>query len=117
MRECADQMNEPVGQYLDSRFLVLFADNPLPMWVYDAETLRFLEVNNAAVERYGYSREEFLAMSVTEIRPAEDVARLLGEIEEPRPEWLESGRWRHRLKSGQIIHVQITSHVSTFAGR
>src|SRR5207249_151744 len=47
----------------------------------------------------------------------EKVARLLGEIEEPRPEWLESGRWRHRLKSGQIIHVQITSHVSTFAGR
>ncbi|MBK8662666.1 MAG: PAS domain S-box protein [Ignavibacteriales bacterium] len=57
-------------------YLRMFKDNPQPMWVYDLETLRFLEVNNAAINDYGYSREEFLSMTLADIRPKEDV-RLL----------------------------------------
>src|SRR5271170_7414517 len=60
----------------DANFQLLFSRNPYPMYVFDCETLRFLEVNLAATEQYGYSREEFLSMRITDIRPADDVPRL-----------------------------------------
>ncbi len=50
----------------DASFRILFTNNPQPMWVYDLRTLKFLEVNNAAIDRYGYSRDEFLGMRITE---------------------------------------------------
>ncbi len=87
------------------------------MWVYDLETLRFLEVNDAAIALYGYSREEFLTMRITDIRPPEDVARLLEHVAAGRPRLQKSGEWRHRHKDGQLIDVQITSHTLTYAGR
>jgi len=96
---------------------LLFATNPLTMWIYDTETLCFLEVNDAAVVRYGYTRDEFLHMSITEIRPPQDVARLMQSINESRTTWRGAGSWRHRLRNGNIIDVEITSHLLTFAGR
>ena len=60
----------------DLKFRLLFEDNPLPMWVFDKETLSFLEANHAAVVHYGYTREEFLSMTIADIRPPEDVDRL-----------------------------------------
>jgi PAS domain S-box-containing protein len=59
---------------------LLFLSHPQPMWVYDLETLAFLEVNNAAMVHYGYTREEFLAMTIRDIRPPEDIPRLLQNI-------------------------------------
>lgn len=61
---------------LDRSLRSLFDASPIPMWIYDVETLRFVEVNHAAIGTYGYSRREFLSMSIREIRPPEDVARL-----------------------------------------
>jgi len=58
----------------------LFENNPHPTWVFDRETLRFLAVNAAAVRKYGYSREEFLAMTLKDIRPPEDVPALLETV-------------------------------------
>jgi two-component system sensor histidine kinase UhpB len=101
----------------EESFRLMFFNNPLPMWVYDVETLRFLEVNDAAVARYGYSRDEFLSMRITDIRPQEDVPRLLEEVQSERPRLQFSGEWRHLRKDGQIIEVLITSHALTFAGR
>jgi PAS domain S-box-containing protein len=98
-------------------FSTLFAANPLPMWTFDLMTLQFLEVNDAAVKCYGYERAEFLAMTIKDIRPAEDVDRLLTNVGQARETRADEGRWRHRLKSGQIIDVEITSHTITFAGR
>ena len=98
-------------------FKVLFQDNPHPMWVYDALTLRFLEVNSAAVAKYGYSRDEFLKMQITEIRPAEDVPVLLQSMAARDMTWFRAGGWRHRHKSGAIINVDITSHPVIFDGR
>ncbi|MCM2563739.1 PAS domain S-box protein [Lutimaribacter sp. EGI FJ00013] len=91
--------------------------NPDPMWVYDLETLRFLEVNNSAIVKYGYSREEFLAMTIADIRPAEERAALEKNVAAVTEGRDEAGVWRHRLKSGRVIHVDITGHTITYDGR
>jgi PAS domain S-box-containing protein len=80
-------------------------------------TWRFLEVNDAAVQHYGYGRAEFLAMTIREIRPPEDVERLVADLDQAREPWLGPRAWRHRLKSGEVIDVEITSHTITFAGQ
>jgi len=102
---------------IDQTFRLLFAGNPLPMWVYDLETLVFLEVNDAAIDRYGYSYQEFLQMRLTDIRPPEDAQRLLEDVHGGRPVFQRSGQWRHRLRDGRLIDVEITSHTLNFRGR
>jgi two-component system, cell cycle sensor histidine kinase and response regulator CckA len=101
----------------ESSYRRLFEVNPHPMWVYDAETLAFLTVNDAAVRRYGYSREEFLALSIRDIRPPEDVPALLSFVAGSGPGLEQAGLWRHRLKDGSLIDVEITHHPLEFAGR
>lgn len=101
----------------DEKFGYLFVNNPLSMWIYDFHSLAFLDVNEAAVAHYGYTRDEFLKMRITDIRPPEDVARLLASLSDVRPDLQNSGEWRHQLKDGQLIDVQIASHILDFAGR
>jgi diguanylate cyclase (GGDEF)-like protein/PAS domain S-box-containing protein len=100
----------------EASFRQLFADNPQPMWVFDAETLAFLEVNEAAVGHYGYTRDEFLARAITDIRPAEDLPRLVQEVQSQR-RGVRHGDWRHRLSDGRIIDVEVSSHGLSFGGR
>ncbi len=95
----------------------LFENNPQPMWVFDRATLRFLAVNNAAVLHYGYSRAEFLGMSIAEIRPPEDLPALLRLIASEGRGFNRAGVWRHRRKDGTIIRVEISSHTVDFQGR
>ena len=97
-------------------FKVTFDNHPDPMWIYDLQTLRFLEVNEAATIKYGYSREEFLAMTLKDIRPAEDVPALLQNVREAPPGLDQAGIWRHRLKDGREIHVDIVSHPLEYRG-
>jgi PAS domain S-box-containing protein len=100
-------------------FRTLFDHNPAPMYVFDVESLRFLEVNETAVERYGYSREEFLSMSIAQIRPPEDLKRLRSALETlPSDSSLSlSGGWRHLLKNGTLIHVDVFSRALVYEGR
>jgi PAS domain S-box-containing protein len=95
----------------EERYRYLFENNPHPMWTYDLQTLAFLDVNEAAVQKYGYSRSEFLRMTIADIRPPEDVERLKEHLSQPRPALQRSGDWRHRLKDGTVIDVEITSHI------
>jgi two-component system, cell cycle sensor histidine kinase and response regulator CckA len=101
----------------EERHRLLFQSNPQAMWVYDIDTLEFLDVNKAAIKHYGYSRDEFLSMTIKNIRPQEDIPRLLEKISKPTEGLDESGVWRHRKKDGTIIDVEITTHVITFSGR
>lgn len=101
----------------ENGFHLLFMNHPLPMWIYDLETLAFLEVNEAALEKYGYSREEFLRMTIKDIRPAEDVPRLMDNLGEVRSALQHSGVWRHRLRDGRTIDVEIHSHLIEFNER
>jgi two-component system, cell cycle sensor histidine kinase and response regulator CckA len=99
----------------------LFENNPTPMWLFDPETLLFTAVNDAAVANYGYSREEFLAMSVEDIRPTEEVARLHAALADWRANPTESKTWAetwcHRKKDGTLVDVVISSHSTEFEGR
>jgi two-component system cell cycle sensor histidine kinase/response regulator CckA len=101
----------------DASFRLLFANHPQPMWVYDLGTLAFLEVNDAAITCYGYSRDEFLQMRITDIRLAEDGTKTLKCAKKDQSGLQFSGQCRHRLKTGQIIDVEITSRVLKFGGR
>jgi len=98
------------------RYRQLFEANPHPMWVYDLETLRFLAVNAAAVAHYGYSQEEFRAMTIKDIRPPQDVPALLAHLAQVGAGLDDAGVWRHRRRDGTIIDVEITSHVLDFDG-
>jgi two-component system cell cycle sensor histidine kinase/response regulator CckA len=89
---------------------LLFASNPYPMWSLDRKTLRFLTVNEAAIRQYGYSREEFLNMSLTDIRPREDVPALLEVLARNEGGLRQPGLWRHLRKDGSIILVEISSY-------
>lgn len=95
----------------------MFETNPNPMWIYDTDTLHFLAVNGAAVSHYGYSREEFLAMTVREIRPPGEVDRLVKNRETARAFQIHPTVWRHRKKDGSLVDVEISSHRLDFAGR
>jgi PAS domain S-box-containing protein len=99
-------------------YRLLFEHNPQPMWVYDLDTLRFLAVNDAAIQHYGYSREEFLAMTIKDIRPAEDIPALLDTIARSPGKGVDTpGVWRHRTKDGRLIYVDIVSHPLPFGSR
>lgn len=101
----------------EMQYRLLFESNPQPMWVYDVETLRFLAVNEAAIQRYGYSRTDFLEMTIADIRPAEDVQLLSDYLASEDAEIEHAGEWRHRKKDGTVINVEITASRLTFAGR
>ncbi|MGJ3254270.1 MAG: PAS domain S-box protein [Elainellaceae cyanobacterium] len=101
----------------EERYRLLFESNPHPMWVYDLETFAFLAVNRAAIAHYGYSRDEFLSMTICDIRPSEDVPALLENVACVTEGINRAGIWRHRKKNGTLIDVEITSHTIPFAKR
>ncbi|MEH2444203.1 PAS domain S-box protein [Nostoc sp.] len=96
-------------------FNLLFSKNPNPMWVYNQNTLQFLDVNEAAVIHYGYSREEFLQMRITDIRTPEDVPIFREYLRQKHTSLHFAGQWQHRRKDGQIIDVEIVTHTISYA--
>ena len=105
------------GTATDERYRPLFALSPQPAWVYDRETLRFLEVNEAAVRSYGWSREEFLAMTIRDIRPPSGQAHLDAMLATTRGIERHSAQSMHRTKAGRVLHVEISSYPLEFLGR
>jgi PAS domain S-box-containing protein len=100
-------------------YRMLFEANPLPMWVYDLETLRILAANDAALEEYGYTRNELLALTIADVRPTEEVQRLMENLRDRRAVtgMQYSGTWEHLRKDGSRFRVEITSHGLDFEGR
>jgi two-component system cell cycle sensor histidine kinase/response regulator CckA len=96
----------------EERYRSLFESNPLPMWVYDLETLAFLAVNAAAIQHYGYSPEEFLSMTIEDICPPEAGAALLKTASTES----DAVVWSLRKKDHSLIKVEITAHELVFAG-
>jgi PAS domain S-box-containing protein len=95
---------------METRYHLLFDANPMPVWVYDRDTLRFLAVNASALREYGYSEAEFLEMTLADIRPAEDVDAMREAVTSSPYELQRRGGWRHRRKDGSLMDVEIVSH-------
>lgn len=100
----------------ESVYKYLFEHNPLPMWVYNLNTLKFLAVNNAAIDKYGYSKDEFLSMTIKDIRPEEEIPALMKNIAESKDDLQKSKSWKHKLKDGRIIFTEISSHGLIYNG-
>ena len=109
-REAAEALRQSAEKYR-----LLFQANPQPMWVYDIGTLAFLAVNDTATERYGYSREEFLKMTLADICPADDFAALMQSLTFPPASTQVTGPWCHFYKDGTKIWVEIHSHSLQFS--
>jgi PAS domain S-box-containing protein len=95
---------------------LLFEKSPLPMWVVERETLQFLAVNDAAVRHYGYSRAEFLEMTLRDVHPPEEVPRLLVDLARDPSEQGASVTTRHRKQDGTLIDVEVIAHDIAFGG-
>lgn len=95
----------------EQKYHTIFLKSPLPKWVYDSETLRFLDVNEAAIRHYGYTREEFLTMTLKDIRPKETLQPFLDDILRiPGDSDYRQGTWNHLKKNGELITVETTAH-------
>jgi PAS domain S-box-containing protein len=99
------------------RKALLFEDSPLPMWVFDRQTFSFLAINEAAIRHYGFSRQEFLAMTLEDIRPPKAVPGLLKSVSQPGNGLGHSANWQHLKKDGRVIDVEITTNPVDFNGR
>jgi PAS domain S-box-containing protein len=96
------------------RYRHLFESSPLPMWVYDLASLQLLTVNEAAIKRYGYSRAEFLALTLDDLRPPEDIELLHADVARHSD---APALWRHVTKRGELLTVEITAHDLEYEGR
>lgn len=120
-----NKAHEEIAQQLrivaesEQKYSDLFQLSPLPMWVYDLETYRFLDVNDAAIKHYGYTREEFLSMTIKDIRPPEEVPKLEASVAYSRQhdELFTKGIYLHSKKNGKTIHVEVQSNIIQFRGR
>jgi two-component system cell cycle sensor histidine kinase/response regulator CckA len=101
----------------ESVFRLLFSYNPLPTWVMDDETLQFIQVNEAAVQQYGFAAEEFSRMTMSDIRPEEKSASLEVRPQNSGAEGRHQGVCKHRKKDGKVIEVELISHQFDYAGR
>ncbi|MGG1944956.1 EAL domain-containing protein [Trinickia sp. NRRL B-1857] len=105
----------------DERFRELFDAHPVPMWIYDRETLGFLAVNAAAVQQYGYGEGEFFGMTIRDLYSPDEIARLESYLVRgyaaPRRGRVSAGVWRQRRRDGTQLSADITNHALTFMGR
>ena len=101
----------------------LFDNNPNPMWIYNAATMRIVKVNHAAIERYGYSEEEFLQMSPRDLRPPGEIEKYNAYVKEkdlagPQKKGIVfSGVWKHQKKDGEVVHAEIICQDVKFEGQ
>ncbi len=107
---------EQALRHSEERYRLLFDTNPLPMWIYEVDTLRFLAVNPAAASHYGYSMEEFLAMTLRDVRPDGQIPRMVGGSQMDTG-FGSAGIWKHRKRDGTTIFVEVVSSPLHFAGR
>lgn len=101
----------------DEYYQIMFASNPVPMYIFDVETLRFLDVNESMIRQYGYTREEFRSLTLKDIRPPDEVPRLLRSLDLFRDHHYPPTPWIHRHKDGTLFLMEVTTHVIRFAGR
>lgn len=98
----------------EEKYRILFESSPLPLWIYSIKNFRYLEVNQAAIEFYGYSREEFLKMTIMDIRPASDRQQVKAAAEKLYHGFHAAGQWNHQKKDGSLVRMSIFSHETVY---
>ncbi len=101
----------------EEKYRLLFDNNPLPMWMIDVDTLNIIDVNEAAIVHYGYTRDEFMGMNIRNIRPAEDIGKVEEAARAHNNSIRKVGTWTHVKKDGTLIKVEITSHDVNYQNR
>ncbi|MEQ9308914.1 MAG: PAS domain S-box protein [Balneolaceae bacterium] len=91
----------------EKKYRHIFQNNPQPMWIFDLESLKFLEINEAAIKVYGYSREDFLSMKISEIRPERELSKLMDALEIENRMSDSEKEWVHKKKDGSEIIVNV----------
>jgi PAS domain S-box-containing protein len=119
--QLADEVKRQTAMLRSSedKYKTLFYKSPLAKWIYDEHTLRFLEVNDAALRMYGYTEEEFQQMTLAEIRPPSEVPKLMDDINLVRQDPAASlvSEWRHMKKNGELMDVQVSAHSIEYEGK
>lgn len=105
-----------VPRYDSAELLQQLATSSDPMWIFNIRTFAFLVVNDTAIRRYGFSQEEFLSMTILDIRPSEDIVPLVRQGLRDRKHDSDNEPWRHRTRDGSVFEVEITSRAITFQG-
>jgi PAS domain S-box-containing protein len=96
----------------------LFRNNPIPMWIFNPETLKFYDVNEACLQQYGYTREDFARLNLRDMRPAEDLPRFDQAFSKPFPEPAAGAtHWRHLTQDGRVLDISVTGSEATYQGR
>ena len=100
----------------EKTYRYLFINNPNPLWIYDLQTLRFLAVNHAAIHTYGYTEEEFLNMTISDIRPEEDIERMKYKVSQITESYKPAAFWQHKRKDGSILWAEVSGHGIDYEG-
>lgn len=101
----------------ENAYIRIFKESPHAMWIYDRTDLRFLKVNDAALSIYGYTMEEFMHMTILDIRPEEDIIKLLNNQAAYTEGFQNAGTWRHIKKDGTMMYIQIQSFGTSYKGK
>ena len=118
IRDVTDRRRAELAlQKQNEEYRLLFEANPCPMYLCDEKTLAFVAVNRAAIDKYGYTYEEFLQRTIWDIRPAQDIPRLQSYLATQEDRHAAAGVWQHQKKDGTVIDVEVNWHKLDFAGR
>jgi two-component system sensor histidine kinase UhpB len=98
----------------EEKYRQIFQNSPFPSWIYDPVTLQIMEVNEAAIYKYGYTYDEFLKLTLKDIRPSEDVPELIKTLGNTNG---QGKLWRHQKKNGDIIIVEVTFYPVSYFGK
>jgi len=99
-------------EHIFNDYKMHFDNGPIPMLIIDSKSMKFLLVNNAAIEKYGYSREEFLRMDITAIKPTDDVPYMLQNYKSWDGNNYDTGYWRHKKKNEEVFYVHVYMHAT-----
>jgi len=111
------ELKETELKISEEKYRLIFDNNPMPLWVYEINSLRILDINKSAIDKYGFTKEEFLKMTIQDIRPKDEQIRLIEYFKTASTNFDDVLIWKHKIKNGDIIYVQVFTRPIKFDGK